>query len=143
MPNILERRLDASFDEIVSSLRPGLDVEGFRLMTDIEAQNDYKRRSDDGFCRYAVFVLRMNRLLDQSPKPGQDPAKRLSSNISVRELSKGGTELIVFDPTIPLSIEDDDIPSNSRDTNSLKNRLEDALVGFGDIETEESGVEAT
>jgi uncharacterized protein (DUF302 family) len=55
MGNLFKRKIDAPFDDVLLSLKPSLRSEGFELMTDIDAQNDYKRRVSDLFRRYVIF----------------------------------------------------------------------------------------
>jgi hypothetical protein len=123
----IKKTVDKTFDGVLISLSPCLATEGFRMMTDIKAQNEYRERNNEGFRRFVIFENRLNSLLEQPEKPTGDPALRMASNFTLRETDSGGTEIVGFDPTLPSKVDEEDLGTSRRDARHLRSRVEDAL----------------
>ena len=77
------------------------------------------------------MFIQLNKLLELPGNPTGEPTLRMASSLPLREIDSGGTEIVGFDPTLPLNVDDKELGTGRRDARRLRSKIERVLEETG------------
>ncbi|GET22882.1 DUF302 domain-containing protein [Prolixibacter denitrificans] len=110
MKYYIDKKINGSFDEVISQVTEALQKEGFGVLTEIDIQQKLKEKVDIDFRKYKILGACNPPYAYQALESEDKIGTMLPCNVVVQELESGEIEVAAVNPVASMqAVENDDL----------------------------------